>query len=48
MPQKASNSAALWDIIRDKAKGKSIPCGSGQARFGDYNRAVQICWKVFI
>ena len=48
MPQKASNSAALWDIIRDKAKVKSIPCGSGQARFGDYNRHVVICWDVMI
>ena len=46
--RKASGDAALRDLLWDKAKGKTFWRGSGQARFGDYNRHVVICWDVLI
>ena len=46
--RKASGDAALRDLLWDKAKGKMIWRGSGQAQFGDYNRHVVICWDVII
>ena len=46
--RKASGDAALRDLLWDKAKGKTLWRGNGQARFGDYNRHVVICWDVMI
>ena len=46
--RKASGDAALRDLLWDKAKGKMIWRGSGQARFGDYNRHVVVFWTAFI
>ena len=43
---KACTDAALRELIRDKAKGKTFWHSSGQAVFCDYNRDVTICWEV--
>ena len=46
--RKTSGDAALRDLLWDKAKGKYLWRGNGQARFGDYNRHIVICWNVMI
>ena len=45
---KACTDAALRELIRDKAKGKTFWHSSGQAVFCDYNRDVTICWEVVL
>ena len=47
-PRKASDDAALRDLLWDKAKGKMIWRGSGQAVFKDYARATVISWHVML